>query len=91
MTEDESRWITAWRYAGPELERIRNEELRQLDEMAGLRSLVNQNQPSGLEIFQQWMMRWRILDSIAEERANEGIRHDTTGALARGGRAAAVS
>lgn len=28
-TENEKKWIAAWKLAGPELERIRNEELRQ--------------------------------------------------------------
>ena len=28
-TENEKKWIAAWKFAGPELERIRNEELRQ--------------------------------------------------------------
>lgn len=29
-TENEKKWIAAWKFAGPELERIRNEELRQM-------------------------------------------------------------
>jgi len=32
MTEQEKRWIEAWRIAGPELERIRDDELRSLDD-----------------------------------------------------------
>ena len=34
-TENEEKWIAAWKFAGPELERIRNEELRQLDDETG--------------------------------------------------------
>lgn len=38
-TDDERRWVETWRRAGPELERIRNEELRNLDESAALRKI----------------------------------------------------
>lgn len=66
-TEQEKQWIAAWRLAGPELERIRNEELRQLDEQEGTRlatllgvvSPVPARRESGLLEFQRWMMRWR--------------------------------
>jgi hypothetical protein len=34
-TEQEKQWIAAWRSAGPELERIRNEELRALSDEQG--------------------------------------------------------
>ena len=33
MTEQEKRWIEAWRIAGPELKRIRDDELRSLDDI----------------------------------------------------------
>jgi len=36
-TEQEKQWIAAWRTAGPELERIRNEELRNLSDGEGTR------------------------------------------------------
>ncbi len=36
-TEQEKQWIAAWRSAGPELERIRNEELRSLSDVEGTR------------------------------------------------------
>ena len=66
-TEQERQWIAAWRRAGPELERIRNEELRQLDEQEGTRlatllgvmSPVPTRSESGLMEFQRWMKRWR--------------------------------
>ena len=38
-TEQEKRWIAAWRYAGPELERFRNDELRNLDDESTMRQL----------------------------------------------------
>lgn len=55
--------MEAWRHAGPELARIRNEELRALDDDAGQRLIGAGNRrdvrESGLAIWQQWMMRWR--------------------------------
>lgn len=36
-TEQEKQWIEAWKKAGPELERIRNEELRNLSDEEGTR------------------------------------------------------
>ena len=67
MTDQEQRFIDAWRRAGPELERIRNEELRNLDEQEGTRLAtllgvvtgVRPRPDSGLLDFQRWMMRWR--------------------------------
>ncbi len=66
MTEQEKQqlWITAWRNAAPELERIRNDELRRLDDSAGLRLLGAGSQTAevqnGLITFQAWMMRLRV-------------------------------
>lgn len=62
-TELEKQWIAAWRRAGPELERIRREELRQLDDSAGLQLLgagCPRQLQSGLVTFQAWMMRLLI-------------------------------
>ncbi len=65
-TEQEKRWIEAWRTAGPELERIRREELRNLTDDAGLEMLGAFAEPNrdsnGLVIFQAWMSRLRILE-----------------------------
>jgi hypothetical protein len=66
-TEQEKQWIAAWRSAGPELERIRNEELRALTEEQGTLKAtllgVFEKQPlsesSGLLEFQKWMILWR--------------------------------
>jgi len=66
-TEIEKQWITAWRRAGPELERIRNEALRSLDDKSGTLqatwlgvSLPTQSKTdSGLREFQIWMKKWR--------------------------------
>jgi hypothetical protein len=67
MTDQEERFLDAWRRAGPELDRIRNEELRQLDEHEGTRlatllgvvTPVGARPDSGLGEFQRWMIRWR--------------------------------
>ncbi|MEX1026836.1 MAG: hypothetical protein WD049_02340 [Candidatus Paceibacterota bacterium] len=66
-TEQEKQWIAAWRRAGPELERLRNAELRQLDEAEGTRlatflGLAHPVVPrgdSGLLEFQRLMKKWR--------------------------------
>ena len=66
-TEQEKQWIAAWRSAGPELERIRTEELRALTEEHGTSKAtllgVFERQPlsesSGLLEFQKWMILWR--------------------------------
>jgi hypothetical protein len=64
--EQEQQWVATWRHAGPQLERIRNEELRSLDESAGLRLLGagqrSSGQTSGLIAWQAWMMRLRVLE-----------------------------
>ncbi len=59
-TDLEKQWMAAWRRAGPELERIRNEELRALDDSAGYKLLGKSNgqhPQTGLVTFQAWMMR----------------------------------
>jgi hypothetical protein len=64
-TEAEQRFIQAWRYAAPELEKIRRRELLELDESAGLRMIgapaPSERPESGLIAFQAWMMRMRVL------------------------------
>ncbi len=64
-TEAEQRFIQAWRYAGPELDKIKRRELEELDESAGLRTIgapVAFERPySGLIEFQAWMMRMRVV------------------------------
>lgn len=61
----ERRFIQAWRYAAPELEKIQRRELRDLDKSAGLEMIgapVSPDRPySGLIEFQAWMMRLRIM------------------------------
>ncbi len=39
-TEQEKRWIEAWRTAGPELERIRREQLRDLTDEEATRQAM---------------------------------------------------
>ena len=74
-TEQEKQWIAAWRFAGPELERIRNDELRNLDDESTMRQLGAgkplRQELNGLAIFQSWMMRLRVKQLLekAEDRA----------------------
>jgi hypothetical protein len=61
------RWVRAWREAGPELERLRRKELRQLDPRAAIALLcgpadyrVPPREPrpiSGLVEQQKWFMK----------------------------------
>lgn len=67
-TEQEKRWIEAWKKAGPELERIRNEELKNLSDTAGLKLLgafrSGPSTLSGLITLQSWLMRFRVLENL---------------------------
>ena len=70
-TEQENQFIAGWRFAGPELERIRNEELRNLDEAAGTRQATflgialpaPVRSGAGLFQFQVFMKKWRAQES----------------------------
>jgi hypothetical protein len=74
-TEHQQQWIAAWRRAGPELQRIGNEELRRLDEIEGTRlaTFLGVAQPgparsgSGLAVFQVYMKKWRTLTTMNEQ------------------------
>lgn len=69
--EDESeltrRWVETWRMAGPELERIRRRELRELDGYRAIEMLCGRadytkppwapRPTSGLVELQKWLMR----------------------------------
>jgi len=73
-TEQEKQWIEAWRMAGPELERIRNEELRNLDDEAGLKLLGafrSKSSMSGLITLQSWLMRLRVKTLMAGQELND--------------------
>lgn len=65
-TEQEKQWIAAWRLAGPRLEAIRDEELRQKSNK-GVRSVaghtVYETAPhlNGMVIMQAWFQRFHIL------------------------------
>jgi len=80
-SETEKRWIAAWRLAGPELERIRREELRSLPETpivepaetpedAATRA-AREKASCGLVAWQQWMMRLRILELQKQRAGND--------------------
>jgi hypothetical protein len=66
-TENEQKWIAAWRSAGPELARLRSKELCELDDQTGTVQAtwlgIPQQTPaksgSGLLEFQKWMIKWR--------------------------------
>jgi hypothetical protein len=63
-TPNEQRWLAAWRYAGPELQRIRNEELRNLDNTlvpSTPEPPAESPYENGLVILQAWMMRFHCL------------------------------
>ena len=70
-TENEKVWISAWRSAGPELTRLRNEDLRKLDNEAatlqatwlGVAEPSRPKMDSGLREFQVWMKKWRNVES----------------------------
>ena len=69
-TELERQWMAAWRRAGPELERIRNAELRQRDDRVGLQLLgapLAQAPLSGLIAFQAWMMRLLVTELMNKQ------------------------
>lgn len=71
-TDEERAWLAAWRYAGPELEKIRSRELRQLTAESGAPCPAKKSdERCGLEAFQQWMMRWRV----RQMTQLEGVRH----------------
>ena len=65
-TEQEKRWVDAWRIAGPELERLRKQELVDMDEADGLKLLGafkrDETCMSGLATMQNWFMRWRVIE-----------------------------
>ena len=66
-TEHEKQWITAWRLAGPKLQAIRDEELRQKGNK-GCRPVgdITVYEPAphrnGLVTMQAWFSRFQILN-----------------------------
>jgi len=68
MSEQEKIWIDAWRIAGPELERIRDEELRNLDDSSAIGLLgggrSSRQETNGLAVFQAWMMRLKVIELL---------------------------
>ncbi len=75
MNEAQQRFIDGWRIAGPELERIRNEELRQLESNRGAQMMSKATprdaQFSGLAIWQSWMMRLRVLELLESSSGDD--------------------
>jgi hypothetical protein len=71
-TEQEKKWLQGWRAAGPELERIRNEELRALTDDEGTRQatllgvpakLINRKK-SGIIELSRLLMKLRSVSPI---------------------------
>ena len=69
MNDIEKKWLAAWRRAGPELERIRRDEVRHADTRAAIESLagafrcavrdLGTREGSGLAEQQRWFARAR--------------------------------
>ncbi len=65
-----------WKAAGPALQKIRDEELKRLDEkrLLGLggeesdKAIDEDPWQNGLVLFQRWMIRKAILDAYATDR-----------------------
>ncbi len=79
-TENEIAWVAAWKSAGPKLQQIRDEELRQKSNK-GVRmvggSTVYETNPhlNGMVSMQAWFMRHQLLLSQRDrktERSNIG-------------------
>ena len=71
----EKQWAMQWKAAGPELKRIRDEELRQLDAHACFPMMQNPYD-NGLVIWQRWMMRLALLNahgSVSQRDANDRL------------------
>ena len=78
MTEQEQQFINAWRTAAPELRRLRNEKLANLDDSAGL-NLLGANASStpgmhGMAVMQSWFLRLRAKQLTAKIQTLEA-RH----------------
>lgn len=62
----EKLWALQWKAAAPELKRIRDEELRQLDPYTGFAAEKNPYE-NGLVIWQRWMMRLALLNAYSQK------------------------
>ncbi len=68
MNDIEKKWLAAWRRAGPELERIRRDEIRHADTLGAIESLTDAfriaqrdlgaRMESGLVEQQRWFAKW---------------------------------
>lgn len=72
-TEQEIAWAAAWKSAGPKLQAIRDEELRQRSgkgaRMAGGVRVFERNPHSnGMVTMQAWFTRFHLLNSIKQTR-----------------------
>jgi hypothetical protein len=77
MTPEEKAWIEGWKRASVELPKIRDAELRSLDERAGLELLgASYENPweNGLVKLQAYLMRLRVLQLENElERIHDSV------------------
>ena len=66
-TEQEKQWIAAWKKAGPELERIRNQELRNLSDEEGTRKATLLGVPA--ELIQHKVSQIHLLHELLAKAA----------------------
>ncbi len=74
MTAEQARqWIQGWKVAGPVMQQMRDERLRQMDETEGAKMLgagqgfaSEAPEANGLAIWQSWMMRLRLQQLTAK-------------------------
>ncbi len=70
LPEFASQWIQQWKQAGPALQAVRDQELRQLGGApsgfaAGHRVFDRHPERHGMVIMQRWLMRQALLDAQA--------------------------
>lgn len=66
------KWAMQWKAAGPALQKIRDEELKKLDEKRLLELADEDPWQNGLVLFQRWMIRKAILDAYGREPPSDG-------------------
>ncbi|MBX3423868.1 MAG: hypothetical protein KF752_20110 [Pirellulaceae bacterium] len=63
----EKIWAMQWKAAAPELKRIRDQELRNLDSHTGFPAQQSPYE-NGLVIWQRWMMRLALLNAYTKSQ-----------------------
>ncbi len=83
-TENEKTWIEAWRLAGPKLQQIRDEELRQMGNkgvgaVAGHTVYESCPHRNGMVTMQAWFQRFQILATLNRPSPDPSKERDTSG------------